>query len=451
MHTTQPERGTLFSVSLVIVIAFLLIALKLTIQYVDVFYRFFADYTKFPVVELLIDFLFVWLMLLLFLLFRRWRRVENVKADLDAVLSSISPDALLVVGRDRTIRMCNDSVERIFGQRPEDVINQTTDLLYYDRRSNTERPQEIFEVLARKGFHYGLAKGKRKDGSTVPLEIISGELVGRSGAVLLVRDITERLVLEEQRRRLEERALQAQKLESLGILAGGVAHDFNNLLMIIQGHAELITMRSPSEDFVREGLTEVMKASNRARELCRHLLSFAGRAPREVRLVNLSEVAKDAVGMLSVRIPPGVRVVLDMPAQLPTILADESQVHQVVMNLITNACDAIGAEGEIRVSTGDCLCDAEFLMDVAGPATPQPGPYVRLAVADNGSGMDEATRKRLCEPFFTTKSSGNGMGMAAVLGIVRSHHGLLKVTSQPGVGTTVAVLFPKIDGAPVAD
>lgn len=447
MHTTRRERGSLLSVTLAIVIAFLLIALKLAIHFVDELYRFFAAYTKFPVGQMLIDFLFIWLMILLFMMFRRWRRAESMQADLDAVLSSISPDALLVVGPDRKIRMCNDSVERIFGRRPDEVIGSTTELLYYDRRANPERPREIFEVLARKGFHYGLAKGKRKDGGTVPLEIISGELVGRSGAVLLVRDITDRLALEEHKRRMEERALQAQKLESLGVLAGGVAHDFNNLLMIIQGHADLMMMRGPSQDFVREGLAEVLKASNRARELCRHLLSFAGRAPREVRLVNLSDVARDAVGMLSVRIPPGVKVVINAPPRVPTILADESQVHQVVMNLVTNACDALGAGGEIVVSTGELDCDSSFLSDVAGAAQPRPGSYVALHVRDNGCGMDEATRRRVCEPFFTTKSSGNGMGMAAVLGIVRSHQGLLKVASEVGVGTTTSVLFPKVADA----
>ncbi len=449
MHTARREKHSLVAVTLALVIAFALILFHLAIQYLDVWYGFLEEYRQASITRFLIQFLFVWLVLLLVLLFRRWRQVENERADLDAVLSSISPDALLVVGRNRTIRMCNDSVMRIFGRRPDELINQSTDLLYYDRRTNPDRPAEIFEALAAKGFHYGLAKGKRKDGSTVPLEIISGELVGRSGAVLLVRDITERLVLEENRRRLEERALQAQKLESLGVLAGGVAHDFNNLLMIIQGHAELMLMREMKVDTVKEGLTEVMKASNRARELCRHLLSFAGRAPREARLVNLSDVAREAVDMLSVRIPARVQVELELETNLPTLLADESQMHQVIMNLVTNACDAIGSrDGTIRVCTRTQVCEPEDLIDVAGAAHPQPGTYVALSVIDNGCGMDETTRRRMCEPFFTTRSTGTGMGMAAVLGIIRSHQGLLKIASRLGEGATVTVLFTPAGNLP---
>lgn len=443
MYTAQRERRSFLAVTISIVIAFVLILFNLAIQFLEGMYGFLHAYTKFPISQAVIHFLFVWLAVLLFLALRRWRAVETERSDLEAILSSISPDALVVVGPDRSIRMCNESVERIFGRKPQEVVGQKTDILYHDRRSNPDRPREIYEMLANRGFHYGLAKGKRRDGGTVPLEIITGELVGKNGAVMLIRDITERLVLEEQRRRLEERALQAQKLESLGVLAGGVAHDFNNLLMIMQGHADLMLMRNPSEAYVTDGLSEIMKAAQRARELCRHLLSFAGRAPRDVRPTNLTLVVRDAMGMLRVRIPTNVRVELELSEALRSIPADESQVHQVVMNLVTNACDAMGvAGGRLCVATGEMHCDSDYLTEVAGAAQPQAGHYVFLRVADSGCGMDETTRRRVCEPFFTTKNTGNGMGMAAVLGIMRSHHGLLRLDSRVGEGTTITALFP---------
>ncbi|MCE9614971.1 MAG: PAS domain S-box protein [Lentisphaerae bacterium] len=443
MHTAQSDRRNLVVVTVAIVIAFLLIVLNLSVQFSDRLFDFLASMSRFPPATGLINFLFIWLAFLLWLALRRWREVAGVKSDLEAIVSSISPDTLLIVNPDRTIRMCNDSVERIFGRKPGEVLNQKTDILYFDRRTNQTRPREIYDVLARNGFHYGVATGKHKNGGTVPLEIISGELVGQNGAVLLVRDITERQAFEEQRRRMEARALQTQKLESLGVLAGGVAHDFNNLLMIIQGHADLMMLREPVDPQFRDSIREIQKGANRARDICRHLLSFAGRAPRDVRSVNLSKVAEDASNLLALRIPAKVSVELNLAATLAPIEADESQLHQVALNLITNACDAIGElTGRIVVSTGEMDCGADYLTDTVGISGPVPGRYGFLRVTDTGCGMDEATRRRICEPFFTTKKDGNGMGMAAVLGIVRSHHGVIKVESVMGKGSTFTALFP---------
>jgi signal transduction histidine kinase len=283
------------------------------------------------------------------------------------------------------------------------------------------------------------------DGSTVPLEIITGELVDRNGAVLLIRDITERQAFEDQRRKLEARAMQTQKLESLGVLAGGVAHDFNNILMIILGHADLMLMRDPADPELRDSLFEIQKGAGRARDICRHLLSFAGRSPRDIRPVNLSRVVEEAAHMLDLRIPQKVMMQLELGGNIAPIQADESQMHQVAKNLITNACDAIGDEpGRIVIATGDVVCTAEYLGDTMGGTTGlEPGDYVFLRVTDTGCGMDDATRRRICEPFFTTKREGNGMGMAAVLGIVRSHHGAIKLESTLGKGSTFTVLFPR--------
>ncbi|MDA0989818.1 MAG: ATP-binding protein [Verrucomicrobia bacterium] len=446
-HEGSDRDRSLFAIGASVVITFLLIILNLSIHFFDTIRDFFASFEGIPFVSGLLNLLSLWLVILMWISLRNWRRVHNRNLDLEAIISSISPDALLVIDPDRTIRVCNHSVERIFGVKPDAAIGQKTDVLYYDRRNNTNQKGEIYEALRRDGFHYGLAAGKRTDGTTVPLEIITGELVGRSGAVLLIRDIRERLAIEEQRRRLEERALQSQKLESLGLLAGGVAHDFNNLLMIIQGHAELVRSSDVPGAAVHESMLEIHKSTSRARDLCRHLLSFAGRAPRDLGPVDLSQVVNEAGNLLKVSVPRHIRLALELPADLPTFEGDDSQLSQVVMNLITNALEAMGErEGCITVATG---VQADVKSAIGDPATDasderdgHSGPFAYLRVMDTGCGMDEETRRRIWEPFYTTKKHGHGMGMAAVLGIIRSHGGLINVESKFGEGSTITVFFP---------
>lgn len=288
-----------------------------------------------------------------------------------------------------------------------------------------------------------MATGKRKDGSTLPLEIISGDIKGSAGAVLLIRDITERHRVEEQQRRLEERALRLQKLESLGLLGGGIAHDFNNLLMIMQGHSDLISMQTSANAAVQESVAEIRKSTKRGRDYCRHLLSFAGRVPRDVHPVDLSEVMRSTSRMLLVRLPCGVTVADELANDLPMVDGDDSQLHQVAMNLMINAIEAIGdEEGTITISSGQCVCDEDDLVDSTAPGDITGGRFVFFAVSDTGCGMDEETRRKLWEPFYSTKEEGTGMGLAAVLGIVSSHDGVITVKSQPGAGTTMTVLFP---------
>ena len=450
MNPRQSDIRDLAALWAAIAITFVLIALNLSIHFSRGIFNFFSSLTGIPILTSLINFLVLWLAVLLWVALRRWRQIYQRNVDLEAVISSISPDALVVIGPDRTIRMCNESVERLFGLKADEVIGQKTDVLYFDRRKNPTRKREIYDILAREGFHYGTATGKRKDGGTVPLEIISGELVGSSGVVLLIRDITERQAVEEERRRLEARALQSQKLESLGILAGGIAHDFNNLLMIIQGHADLARMQIEDNPPVVESLTEILKGTARARELCRHLLSFAGRAPRDIKAVDLARVTRDAGKLLDVRIPSAITLDYDIAEALPPVQGDDSQLHQVVMNLITNACDAIGDRpGRVCVSAGARAFDRRDLADSTVESEAAPGVYAFVSVSDTGCGMDEETRRKIFEPFFTTKHSGHGMGMAAVLGIVRSHDGFIKVDSKFGEGSTITILLPlRGDGMP---
>lgn len=260
----------------------------------------------------------------------------------------------------------------------------------------------------------------------------------------------------EERQRVNERMLRSQKMESLGVLAGGVAHDFNNLLTGIMGNASLAVERLPPEfASLQPVLNDIVSASERAADLTRQLLAYAGKGRFVVAPVDLTKLVKETVHLVQSTLPGNVRIRLDLDEALPVISADASQIQQVAMNLTINAAEAVPAEasGEVVVATR--------LRNFPQAAPPQhftagevrPGPYVALEVIDNGSGMDEATRVRIFDPFFTTKFTGRGLGLAAVLGIVQGHCGALKVTSEVGKGSRFEALFPAVlnsgDDAPV--
>ena len=275
------------------------------------------------------------------------------------------------------------------------------------------------------------------------------EWEGRKATLNFLTDITDRKRSEEERLQLEARVQHAQKLESLGVLAGGIAHDFNNLLMGILGNADLAGMDLPSESPVRGSLSEIEKAAQRAAELCRQMLAYAGRGKFLVETLDLSEVVAEMSRMLEVSISKKVALHYDLSDDLLAIEADSTQIRQVVMNLITNASEAIGdSSGVVSVSTGAMRCDRAYLSQSYLDDDLPEGIYAYVEVADTGCGMDEATQGKLFDPFFTTKFTGRGLGLAAVLGIVRGHGGAIEVASAPGRGSTFRVLFPVIEKSP---
>lgn len=258
-------------------------------------------------------------------------------------------------------------------------------------------------------------------------------------------DITERKKREEEERKMEQQLQQTQRLESLGILAGGIAHDFNNILMGIMGHAELALDELSPLAPARECLTEITDASKRAADLCGQMLAYAGKGRFESRDISLRDLIDETRHMLKTSISKNCLLNLCLAQELPPLHGDAAQLRQILMNLVINASEAIGdRSGVITISTGAMECSEEYLKDGYVVEPGEPGMYVWFEVSDTGCGIDRESIGRLFEPFYTTKFTGRGLGLSAVVGIVRAHKGALRVYSEVGQGTTFKVLFPEV-------
>jgi len=263
-----------------------------------------------------------------------------------------------------------------------------------------------------------------------------------------IQDVTERKQAENEKRKLEQQVQQAQKLESLGVLAGGIAHDFNNILMAVLGHAELALDEISPMSPARGNLTDIVTAARRAADLCRQMLAYAGKASIALERVELRDLVEEMAHLLKTATSKKAILNLNLERGLPPIEGDPSQIRQIVLNLIINASEAIGdRSGVITVSVGATRRDEEYLRKTELHEALAPGLYVHLEVTDTGGGMDAETRSRIFEPFFSTKFTGRGLGLAAALGIVRAHKGALKVYSEQGKGTTFKILFPALEDA----
>lgn len=267
-----------------------------------------------------------------------------------------------------------------------------------------------------------------------------GGLVRLLGAV---RDVTERHWAEEERRRLDVHMREVQRLESLGVMAGGIAHDFNNMLAAIRGNSRLALADLDVGKAPRERLERIRSAAEHATALTEKMLTYAGRAPVELRPLDLSQLVRDAEHLLRASVAGKSRLEFDLASDLPAVEGDVTRIQQILVNLVSNAGESLGeAGGTVCVSTGQREADAPYLADGFGASDAAPGLYVTVEVSDTGRGMDLDVRERVFEPFFTTKSSGRGLGLAAVLGIVSSHGGVIRIQSKLGEGTDFQVLFP---------
>ncbi len=283
----------------------------------------------------------------------------------------------------------------------------------------------------------------RRDGAVRDV-LVSTRILGEDRQLLMaVRDVTAKRRAEDERWAVERRLREAERLESLGVMAGGIAHDFNNLLQAILGYTELAAATISENTPAAAALDEVRRAGLRAADLTRQMLAYAGRTRFVPQRVDLSRVVVRARSLLAASLASNHRLELDVADDLPSVDADPAQLRQVLINLVANAAEALSDHGgQVILRTGVRVCDAEYLARCYPADALVPGKYAWIEVEDDGCGMSVAVQARVFDPFFSTKFTGRGLGLAAVLGIVRSHRGALAVTSQPQRGTTIRVLLP---------
>jgi PAS domain S-box-containing protein len=351
-----------------------------------------------------------------------------------------SPLAINAIDLEGRVTLWNPAAERVFGWTQEEVIGRLP--------PHFVGAQEFADTLERARLGDPIVgwedRRRRKDGSLIDISISISSLRDAGGVVsgflAIVDDVTDR-------KRFEEHLRQAQKLEELGLLAGGVAHDFNNLLTGILGNTALALEILPASNPARECMQDVLLASEKAAKLTEQLLAYAGKGRFIAQAVDLSELVGEISQLVRVSIPQSLQLQLDLGKNLPAFSADPGQIQQVVMNLIINAGEAMGEKpGVVVVKTGVQELDEEYISLVLSSQGVGPGKYVYLEVRDTGSGMTREVADRIFDPFFTTKFAGRGLGLAAVLGIVRGHRGAIRVYSAPGKGTTFRVFFPAAQG-----
>jgi len=362
-----------------------------------------------------------------------------IKTLFDAV-----PDTLFVFdpATGRAVRW-NEAFRRLSGYTDEEIAVLPAPGSYYSAAELDKASDAIGKVLAggTATVELGLIA---KDGQVVRTEYIASPLASQNGGAGLIiaigRDVTEQQSLEEQLR-------QAQKMESVGRLAGGVAHDFNNLLTIILGSCTFLTEGLPAQDPLLEDVQQIQDAGKRAERLTRQLLAFSRRQPMRPEVLDINALLGEIHKMLSRLIGENIGLITLPGADLWRVQADHGHLEQVVMNLAINARDAMPDGGRLTIEASNVELDADY---AAHHPEVTAGAYVMLAVSDNGQGMDAQTRRQIFEPFFTTKpkEKGTGLGLSTVYGIVRQHGGHVNVYSEPGVGTTFRIYLPRTDASP---
>jgi PAS domain S-box-containing protein len=410
-------------------------------------------------------------------------------------LFELAPDAYLVTNLSGIVEEANQSAASLFGIAPELLTGKA--LAAYIASDDRPRFMALLnESIHRSGIRTTPFRLRTRDGMRLYTELTFSMAHGPDGQPVgfrwLIRDVTDQERLARQIRSLnaelesrvaertddltaahrlsedllyreqaarraaeasEAQSRHVQKLESIGVLAGGLAHDFNNLLHVVLGNADIALSRLSKRSPARDPLEEVVRATIRAADLTRQMLAYSGKGAFVVSHLDLSNEVREMATLLRTAISKQASLVWELAQDLPPVNADATQIRQIVMNLITNASDSLhDASGTITLRTGvverEQLNDARFGRSVGDEEVPREGdnPFVYLEVSDTGAGMTPDTLNRIFDPFFSTKFSGRGLGLAAVMGIVRSHHGLIRIRTEPGQGTRFRVFFPAVSG-----
>jgi two-component system cell cycle sensor histidine kinase/response regulator CckA len=371
--------------------------------------------------------------------------LEEARSFLQQVVDT-SPHMIFVKDRWGRAVFVNEYTARYYGTTTRELMAQRTETVHQEGSEAEAFVSDDREVIRTRQKIEKEELNTAPDGEQHWFHTVKVPLVRSDGTVEVLgiaTDITQLKRAEADRRSLEAKIQHSQKLESLGILAGGIAHDFNNILTGILGYADLAMMELPQDSYARSLLAEVIKGAGQAAGLTKQMLAYSGKGRFVVKPLDLNAVIRDLGQFLGLTISKKCFVKYDFTPDLPAIDADDAQLRQVVMNLLINASDAMGDEGGlIQVSTGVMTCDRAYLWEPYLDHDLPEGAYVFPEVADTGCGMSEDTRKKVFDPFFTTKFTGRGLGLSAVLGIVRGHRGLIKIYSEPGKGTIFKVAFP---------
>ncbi len=376
---------------------------------------------------------------------------EELQRKTDLIKSTFhsSPNAIIVLDSERKIINCNKATLRVFAQDSKDILLEK-DIDFFLTQDQLEKAEHDFQIINQRGYirnqRYKLKALKEKNKILdISGSVLRGPQGRKFGYVLILIDVSDQV-------KLQEALFKTQKLESLGVLAGGIAHDFNNLMMGILGNAELAMMdlkKNLDISELREYLQDIKQGAKTAASVSKQMLTYSGKGYIECDEIHINELLQGIMGLLKVSISNKISLNLDLEENLPKFIGDETQIKQVIINLVTNASDALKQKpGEIKIKTAKTTLSSEetnefnYMFHEMGKNERKE--FVCLEVIDNGMGMDERTIKKIFDPFFSTKFTGRGLGLASVLGILRRHNGAIKVNSTEGVGTCFEILFPSI-------
>ena len=358
-------------------------------------------------------------------------------------VTNTARDVIIKANSDGVITFANPAVEQVFGYSPDEIITKNVESLIRGPE-NYNGWQRIAKLLRQRNLrepnHVLKLTGKKKNNEEIMVEITIADWINPAGEQVytaIIRDVTER-------EKINKFLNHMQRLDSLGVLAGGIAHDFNNFLVAILGQTSLAMHKLEEGSAAHPHLVKAKDAIHQAADLAKKLLAYSGKGHFEIQAISLNDLIIENVNLHSIAIPNKIELITQLDDALPNVLGDKSQIQQVVMNLLINAADAIGQnQGSIKLSTEfKEIRKRDSLLWTRSGTPLKPGSYAVLHITDSGTGMDKVTLNRIFEPFYTTKGSGTGLGLAAVQGVVRGHQGSILVHSTPGKGTTFSVYFP---------
>jgi len=368
--------------------------------------------------------------------------LQNSEARLRLILETV-PSGFFMVDSDRKIVYWNKEAEGITGMKAGEIIGK--DCLEALHCEECMKGCSLFDDKINKPI-YGLECVLHIPGRDITIsknaDIIKDSRGRTIAGIESFVDITGRKQAEEEKRRLEAQLLQAQKMEAIATLAGGIAHEFNNALVGVSGNIELLQMDLPDDKNIDKYIEIMKNSTSRMTDLTRRLLAYARGGKYQPRTISLNDFVKNTVPLIQHSIGPAIRVEMDLPSGISNIEADLPQMQMMLSAVLSNASEALEGEGLIRISTRDEKIDEEFAKTIPDL---KPGLYVCLTIEDKGKGMDEETRSKVFDPFFTTKFQGRGLGMAAAYGIIKNHGGWISLDSELGKGTVVRICLPAVE------